>query len=76
MPSIGNVMNCIDKSLAERDGNVDKFSNHLDKDIVELNREVKEVKTESQVMCFPTNSVARKNEVKKWKSKKVKNWKS
>ena len=48
-PSINNVRNAIDKSLAERDANVDKFCTHLDKDISELAKEVKECKTESQV---------------------------
>ncbi len=43
------MLNAIDKSLAERDANVDKFCNHLDKDIAELAKEVKEVKQESQV---------------------------
>ena len=47
-PSINNVLNCIDKSLAERDSNIDKFCTHLDKDITELGKEVKEVKQESQ----------------------------
>lgn len=42
-PSITRVRNAIDKSLAERDGNVDKFCVRLDKDIAELSREVKEV---------------------------------
>ena len=46
--SISSVLNCIDKSMAERDQNVDRFCAHLDKDIGELSREVKEVKTESQ----------------------------
>ena len=48
-PSINNVRNAIDKSLAERDANVDKFCTHLDKDIAELFKEVKEVKREIQV---------------------------
>ena len=48
-PSINNVLNAIDKSLAERDGNIDKFCTHLDKDIAELAKETKEVKQESQV---------------------------
>ncbi|CAD5112359.1 DgyrCDS1592 [Dimorphilus gyrociliatus] len=47
-PSINNVLNSIDKSLAERDMNVDKFCKHLDKDIEDLNKELKEVKQESQ----------------------------
>ena len=42
--SINGVLNAIDKSLAERDQNVDKFCTHLDKDIAELGKEVKEVK--------------------------------
>lgn len=41
-------MNAIDKALAERDQNVDKFCTHLDRDISELTKEVKEVKQESQ----------------------------
>ena len=48
-PSINNVLNCIDKSLAERDQNIDKFCTHLDKDIAEMAKEVKEVKQEVQV---------------------------
>ena len=48
-PSITNVRNAIDKSLAERDSNIDKFCTHLDKDITELGKEVKEVKQEAQV---------------------------
>ncbi|XP_060586003.1 dynein axonemal heavy chain 6-like [Ruditapes philippinarum] len=47
-PSITNVRNAIDKSLAERDANIDKFCTHLDKDIAELSKEVKEVKQEAQ----------------------------
>ena len=49
-PSINNVLNAIDKALAERDANIDKFCTHLDKDIAELNKEVKECKQESQVL--------------------------
>ena len=48
-PSITNVRNAIDKALAERDSNIDKFCSHLDKDITELGKEVKEVKQEAQV---------------------------
>ncbi|KAL8568337.1 Dynein heavy chain 6, axonemal [Nucella lapillus] len=47
-PSITNVRNAIDKALAERDGNIDRFCTHLDKDITELGKEVKEVKQEAQ----------------------------
>ena len=44
-----NVRNAIDKALAERDANIDKFCTHLDKDIAELSKDVKEVKQEAQV---------------------------
>ncbi|KAK3599709.1 hypothetical protein CHS0354_037182 [Potamilus streckersoni] len=47
-PSITNVRNAIDKALTERDANIDKFCTHLDKDIAELSKEVKEVKQEAQ----------------------------
>ena len=47
-PSINTVLNAIDKSLAERDGNVDRFCSHLDKDIADLAKEVKEIKQEVQ----------------------------
>ena len=43
------MRNAIDKALAERDANIDKFCTHLDKDIAELGKEVKEVKQEAQV---------------------------
>ncbi|XP_046331899.2 dynein axonemal heavy chain 6-like [Haliotis rufescens] len=47
-PSITNVRNAIDKCLTERDANIDKFCTHLDKDIGELTKEVKEIKQEAQ----------------------------
>ena len=43
------MRNAIDKSLTERDANIDKFCTHLDKDIAELGKEVNEVKQEAQV---------------------------
>lgn len=43
------VRNVIDKSLAERDANIEKMCTHIDKDIVSLGKEVKEVKQKSQV---------------------------
>ena len=52
------MLNAIDKSLAERDANVDKFCTHLDKDIAELSKELKEVKTESQVHVFENLLIA------------------
>ena len=46
---MGLVRNAIDKSLAERDANIDKFCVSLDKDIAVLGKEVKQVKQEAQV---------------------------
>ena len=48
-PQIGEVRNSIDKALGERDTNINKFCTHLDKDIAELNKEVKEIKLAAQV---------------------------
>ncbi|XP_072261492.1 dynein axonemal heavy chain 6 [Pyxicephalus adspersus] len=47
-PSVMAVRNAIDKSVGERDGSIEKFCRSLDKDIAELNKEVKEVKQQSQ----------------------------
>nr|XP_015200901.1 PREDICTED: dynein heavy chain 6, axonemal [Lepisosteus oculatus] len=47
-PSITAVQNVIDKAAGERDANVDKFCQHLDKDILELNKEVKKLKEQAQ----------------------------
>ena len=46
------VRNAIDKSLAERDQNVDRFCSALDKDIADLGKQVKQVKQAAQVICF------------------------
>lgn len=48
-PSVMAVRNAIDKSVGERDGSIEKFCRSLDKDIAELNKEVKDVKQQSQV---------------------------
>lgn len=48
-PTVTAVRNVIDKSLAERDANIDKLCTHIDKDIVTLGKEVKEVKQKAQV---------------------------
>ena len=48
-PSMTGVRSAIDKALAERDANLDKFCTSLDKDIVILNKQVKKVKQEAQV---------------------------
>ncbi|XP_071942686.1 dynein axonemal heavy chain 6-like [Antedon mediterranea] len=47
-PSVTGVRNAIDRAVGERDSNIDKFCTHLDKDIADLNRDVKSVKQESQ----------------------------
>ena len=43
-PTVTAVHNVIDKSLAERDANIDKMCTYIYKDIVTLGKEVKEVK--------------------------------
>lgn len=50
------VRNAIDKALAERDGNLEKFCISLDKDIALLSKEVKKVKQEAQV-CYQSRLV-------------------
>ncbi|XP_043915244.1 dynein axonemal heavy chain 6 [Protopterus annectens] len=47
-PSVTAVRNGIDKAVGERDANVDKFCQRLDKDISGLNKEVKNVKQQIQ----------------------------
>eukprot|EP00106_Octopus_bimaculoides_P013835 XP_014781277.1 PREDICTED: dynein heavy chain 6, axonemal-like [Octopus bimaculoides] len=44
LPSINTVRDSIDKALADRDSNLNQLSNHIDEDITELNKEVKETK--------------------------------
>ncbi|KAK3733193.1 hypothetical protein QZH41_008554, partial [Actinostola sp. cb2023] len=47
-PTVTAVRNVIDKSLAERDANVDKFCSCLDKDIAILGKDLKEIKQKAQ----------------------------
>uniref|UniRef100_A0A1I8GGQ9 DHC_N2 domain-containing protein n=1 Tax=Macrostomum lignano TaxID=282301 RepID=A0A1I8GGQ9_9PLAT len=47
-PSIDKAKNAIDKALAEREANVDKFVSCMERDIAEINKEVREVKQEAQ----------------------------
>ncbi|XP_030047949.1 dynein axonemal heavy chain 6 [Microcaecilia unicolor] len=47
-PSIASVRNAIDKSVAERDASILKFCRLLDKDIEELEKELKDVKNQAQ----------------------------
>ena len=51
-PTLGTTKNCIDKAVGDRDQNVDKLAKCLDKDIEELNQEVKSLKQEAQVSLF------------------------
>ncbi|CAI9736985.1 dynein axonemal heavy chain 6-like [Octopus vulgaris] len=44
VPSINTVRDSIDKALADRDSNLNRLSSHIDEDITELNKEVKETK--------------------------------
>ena len=39
-PSVNNMLQAIDKSLADRDANIEKFCAHLDKDIATLSKKV------------------------------------
>ena len=43
------VRSAIDKALADRDQNLDKFCTRLDKDIALLGKEVKSIKQEAEV---------------------------
>ncbi|CAL8330997.1 unnamed protein product [Merluccius merluccius] len=47
-PSVTAVQTAIEKSMTERDANVDKFCAYLQKDVKELNQEVKAVKQKAQ----------------------------
>ena len=39
-PSVNNMLQAIDRSLADRDANIEKFCTHLDKDIASLSKKV------------------------------------
>jgi len=47
--SVAAMQSAVDRSVEERDANVDKFCGCLRKDITELNQEVKTVKQKAQV---------------------------
>ncbi|KAK6493365.1 dynein heavy chain 6 [Huso huso] len=47
-PSIVAVRNVIDKAVGDRESNITRFCQHLDKDILELNKDVKELKQQAQ----------------------------
>ncbi|XP_035385934.1 dynein heavy chain 6, axonemal [Electrophorus electricus] len=47
-PSLTAMKNAIDRALGERDANVDKFGQHLQRDISELNKEVMRVKQQAE----------------------------
>lgn len=51
-PSIVAVRNVIDKAVGDRESNITRFCQHLDKDILELNKDVKELKQQAQVFTF------------------------
>ncbi|XP_062864847.1 dynein axonemal heavy chain 6 isoform X2 [Trichomycterus rosablanca] len=46
--SVSAVKNAIDKAVGERDANVDKFCQHVQSDIAELNKEVTSVKQQAE----------------------------
>ena len=52
-PEVMRLRSAVDKAVSDREKYVDKFCNHLDRDIVELGKEVKEIKNQSQVLNSP-----------------------
>ena len=48
-PAVGGLRNSVDKGVSQRDQYISKFCRMLDKDIVELGKEVKTIKNEAQV---------------------------
>ncbi|XP_047126546.1 dynein axonemal heavy chain 6 isoform X3 [Hydra vulgaris] len=64
-PSMVVVRNTIDKSLAERDANINKFCACLNKDILQLTKEVRQVKQEAQnpQILDPNSTASNVNEI-------------
>jgi len=60
-PSINGLLNVIDKVSAERDSNIKKLIQCLDKDIADLGRELKEIKSQANVREFFKELFARWN---------------
>ena len=48
-PAVSGLRNSVDKGVSQRDQYINKFCRMLDKDIVELGKEVKAIKNEAQV---------------------------
>ncbi|EDV29711.1 uncharacterized protein TRIADDRAFT_18356 [Trichoplax adhaerens] len=62
-PSITAVRNAIDKAVSDRDANLEKFCDHLDKDISELRLEVNQIKSKAQdpMILDPLSDVEKVN---------------
>lgn len=54
-PEVSRLRSAVDKAVSNREQYVDKFCSHLNKDITELSREVKDIKNEAQVNIFVTS---------------------
>ena len=48
-PAVSSLRSSVDKAVSQREQNIQKFCAHLDKDIEELGREVKDIKNQAQV---------------------------
>ncbi len=48
-PEVMRLRSAVDKAVSDRETYVNKFCNNLDRDIVELGKDLKEVKTQAQV---------------------------
>ena len=48
-PAVSSLRSSVDKAVSQREQNIQKFCAHLDKDIEDLGREVKEIKNQAQV---------------------------
>ena len=53
-PAVSSLRSSVDKAVSQREQNIQKFCMHLDKDIEELGREVKEIKNQAQVSLLGT----------------------
>ena len=55
-PAVSSLRSSVDKAVSQREQNIQKFCAHLDKDIEELGREVKEIKNQAQVSLLDTRA--------------------
>lgn len=48
-PAVQGLRNSVDKVVSSREQYIDKFCRHLDNDITDLEKEVKDIKNDAQV---------------------------